>query len=545
MPMGDANFRQLIPLLHPRTRIQDMDELKAWYEAVADALRPEIPSELFALWIYGSDGEPLLIEPEALVEDNLQVPSAHPIANQLLLDELEDRIRRAGYGSVLLCPVRHGGQDVALLLLAAFTPHAYGMRPRAMIEAAADVMGPMLARAARAGSPSEDSSPAGHSLSGEVASQDGQARREARDQEREGALFEAVADAIGGAGTPRDLMLALSFALQPILPHDAYELLVPDSAGEHHYRLALHGHGPLWGDPTLSLPASVLDPARLLGEREGLIVSDTSLSEGTPVPELVTVRGPEEPPRSVIGVRLKVVERLTGYLLLGSAGPAMYREEDLALLDRVGALLAPRVDGIVLGWQHSILKGQLDVLRHVPMRLSKVAELLATTPFLGEGMKLFVEQASALVPLTALEFAVRLTDEHRVAVVKPGVPTPLADLPQEPIEGTGVAQVVRGEVPFLLTTQEEGQEPLAVLVVPLRTSGRVFGAMAMTARGLAAFSRTDMALAQQLADLAAPHIDLARRAGGPPPPFIPGWKRPTLRPEKETGSGNRGGPAAE
>ncbi len=543
--MGDADFRQLIPLLHPRTRIQDMDELKAWYEAVNDALRPEIPAELFALWIYGTDGEPILIEPEALVEDNLQVPSAHPIANQLLLDELEDRIRRAGYGSVLLCPVRYGGQDVALILLASFTPHAYGMRARALIEAATDVMGPMLARVTRAGAAPEDGHAAHHPLAAESGAPDGQSRGESRDQEREGELFEAVAEAIGGAGTPRDLMLALSFALQPILPHDAYEILIPDGAGEHHYRLALHGHGAVWGDPTLSVPISVLDPARLLGERQGVIVSDASLSQGPAIPELVTVRGPEQPPRSVIGVRLKVVERLTGYLLLGSAGPAMYREEDLALLDRVGALLAPRVDGMVLAWQHSVLKSQLDVLRHVPMRLSKVAELLATTPFLGEGTKLFVDQAAALLPVTALEFAVRLTDEHRVAVVKPGVMMPLADLPQEPIEGTGVAQVVRGEVPFLLTTQGEGPEPIAVLVVPLRTAGRIFGAMAMTARGLGAFSRTDMALAQQLADLVAPHLDLARRAGGQPPPFIPGWKRPTLRPERESGSGNRGGPAAE
>lgn len=543
--MGDADFRQLIPLLHPRTRIQDMDELKAWYEAVNDALRPEIPAELFALWIYGSEGEPILIEPEALVEDNLQVPPAHPIANQLLLDELEDRIRRAGYGSVLVCPVRYGGQDVALLLQASFTPHAYGMRARALIEAAADVMGPMLARVTRAGAPPEDVHQAPHAPAPDAAVMDGASRGEARDQEREGELFEGVADAIGGAGTPRDLMLALSFALQPILPHDAYEILIPDGSGEHHYRLALHGHGALWGDPALSIPTSVLDPARLLGTREGVIVSDASIADGIPIPELVTVRGPEQPPRSLIGVRLKVVERLAGYLLLGSAGPAMYQAEDLALLDRVGALLAPRIDGIVLAWQHGILKGQLDVLRHIPMRLSKVAELLATTPFLGEGTKLFVEQAAALLPVTALEFAVRLTDEHRVAVVKPGSTMPLADLPQEPIEGTGVAQVVRGEVPFLLTTQGEGPDPMAVLVVPLRTAGRIFGAMAMTARGLSGFSRTDMALAQQLADLVSPHLDLARRAGGQPPPFIPGWKRPTLRPEKESGSGNRGGPAAE
>ncbi len=531
MPIGEADFRELIPLLHPRTRIQDMDELKAWYEAVADALRPEMPAELFALWIYGPDGEPILIEPEALVADGLEIPPAHPLANQLLLDELEDRIRRAGYGSVLIRPIRHGGQDVGLILLAAFTPHAYGLRPQGLLDAATNVMAPMLARVTRAGSGPDEAVAGGHTLSADAGAQGSQAR----DHAREGELFEGVADAIGGAGTPRDLMLALSFCLQPILPHDSYEILIPDPTGEHHYRLALHGHGALWGDPELSVGTATVDPARLFAERDTLLVGDASASDQTRVPELVTVRGPEEPPRSVIGLRLKVVERLTGYLLLGSAGPDMYREEDLALLERVGALLAPRVDGIVSAWQYSVLKSQFDMLRHIPMHLSRIAELLATTPFLGEGTKLFVKQASALLPMTRLEFAVRLTDEHRVAVLKPGVATPLADLPQEPIEGTGVAQVVRGEEPFLLTTQDEGPEPIAVLVVPLRTGGRIFGAMAMTAKGQATFTRTDMALAQQLADLAAPHLDLARRAAGPPPPFIPGWKRPTLRPEKEKG----------
>jgi len=48
MALGEADFRQLIPLLHPRTRIQDMDVLKAWYEAVEDALRAELPADLLA-----------------------------------------------------------------------------------------------------------------------------------------------------------------------------------------------------------------------------------------------------------------------------------------------------------------------------------------------------------------------------------------------------------------------------------------------------------------------------------------------------------------
>jgi GAF domain-containing protein len=532
MALGEADFRQLIPLLHPRTRIQDMDVLKAWYEAVEDALRAELPADLLAIWLYGPDGDPILLEPEELLADHLEIPRAEPIANQLLLDDLESRIRRAGYGSVLLHPIRHGGQDVGLVLLASFPAHVYGIRAEALLESATDAMAPMLARVARA-SPHSDEVSTEHQAA-PPPEPEGPAADRARDWACQGELFEALADAIGGAGTPRDLMLALSFALQPILPHDAYELLIPDAAGETHYRLGLQGLGTVWGDPALVIERATLDPASLFGDRNGIVISDALGSEATRLPELVTLRGPEEPPRSVVAVRLRVVERVVGYLLFGSNGPGFYGPEDLALLDRVGALLAPRVENLVLDWQYNMLRNQFEGLREIPMQLARVAELLASTPFLGEGSKQFVELASKLLPVTEVEFAVRLADEQRVAVVKAGVATPLADLPQEPIEGTGVAAVVRGEVPFLLSTEvdEESGRQVALLVVPLRTGGRIFGAMAMTAGG-APFSASDMALAQQLADLAAAHLDLARRAGGHGGPFIPGWKRPILRPERE------------
>jgi GAF domain-containing protein len=534
MTLGQADFRQLIPLLHPRTRIQDMDELKTWYEAVDDALRAELPADLLAIWLYGQDGEPLLLEPEALLKDNLEIPRATPIANQLQLDELEVRIRRAGYGSVLLRPIRHGGQDAGLILLASFPAHAYGMRAEALLESATDVMAPMLARVARGSGPPDDSSP-DHSTP-PVPEQEGPATDRQKDQARVGELLVAVSDAIGGADTPRDLMLALSFALQGILPHDSYELLISDSSGAIHYRLGLQGHGTLWGDSSLVISRENLDAARLFNERNGVLLQDSEPGDGPKLPELVTLRGPEEPPRSLVGVKLRVVERAVGYLLLGSNGPGFYGQEDLSLLDRVGALLAPRIESLVLAWQHDVLLGQLEVLRRVPMNLAQVAELLATTPFLGEGSNRFVELAGALLPLTDLEFAVRLADEQRVAVVKPGIGTPLADLPQEPIEGTGVGRVVRGEVPFLLseTEDENSGGKMGLLVVPLRTGGRIFGAMALTMAGATVFSRTDMALAQQLADLAAPHLDLARRTAASAGPFIPGWKRPTLRPERES-----------
>jgi GAF domain-containing protein len=531
MAMPNADFRKLIPLLHPRTRVQDLDVLKAWYEAVADAFRAELSSDLFALWLYSAEGDPILIEPEALAADHLGVPKAEPLANQMMLDEVEARIRRAGYGSVMLRPVRHGGQDVALVLFASFPPHIYGMRAESLFESASSVMAPMLARVTRASGAEE---PVVERISSEQIVM-GPVPPEVREHAEEGELFEALSDAISGAGTPRDLMLAVSFSLQATLPHDSYDLLIPDAAGEQYYRIGLHGHGALWGDPALTIPRPDLDAERIFGDSGGVVFDDATLNDATRLPQLITVRGAEEPPRSVVGVRLRVVERAVGFLLLGNNGPGFYRQEDLRLLDRVGALLAPRVESMVLAWQYSVLRSQFDLIRHVPMHLARVAELLASTPFLGEGCRLFVQQAAILLPTSQLEFAVRLNDENRVAVVKSGCPTPLADLPQEPIDGTGVAAVVRGEVPYLLTAHEDHGKQVAVLVVPLRSGGRIFGAMAMTAQGSFPFSRTDMALAQQLADLAAPHLDLARRSAGSPPPFAPGWKRSSWRPTSQQG----------
>jgi GAF domain-containing protein len=345
-------------------------------------------------------------------------------------------------------------------------------------------------------------------------------------------LFSAIAEASAGAGTPRDFMLALSFALQPVLPHDGIELLIPDTTGEQHYRLGLHGHGSLWADPALIISRDRFDSIRLFEAVGQALVRDGTTDPRGPIPLLTSVGGSEDPPRSLLAVQLKAVERPVGVLLLGSGGPGLYDESDLRLLDTVGSLVAARVDSFVLAWQLQLVRSQFEVMRHIPMHLSRIAEHLAGVPLLAEGTRRFVTEASALLPVNAIEFAVKLSDDARVAVVKPGVATALADLAQEPIEGTGVSRVVRGEIPYLLTSQSE--PALSVLAVPLRVGGVIFGAMAMTAPGNDPFSRTDLAVAQQLADLIAPHFEIARRV--PPPLFTPGWKRPSHRPDREKSS---------
>jgi hypothetical protein len=56
-------------------------------------------------------------------------------------------------------------------------------------------------------------------------------------------------------------------------------------------------------------------------------------------------------------------------------------------------------------------------------------------------------------------------------------------------------------------------------------AGRVFGGVTLLAAGLESFTRADIALAQQLADLIAPHLELLRRASMAPSPVAPAWRR--------------------
>jgi hypothetical protein len=151
----DADFAFLFPILHSRNRVPDLEALRTWYEAVSDALQFELPHDLFALWVYSPSGEPSLIAPEELAADDLRVPHPNPFLDPHELARIEDRVQSARYGSVVCRPIRHGPNDVGLLLIAGFRPDLYGMREVAVVESAAEAMAPMLARYSRAGHSSE------------------------------------------------------------------------------------------------------------------------------------------------------------------------------------------------------------------------------------------------------------------------------------------------------------------------------------------------------------------------------------------------------
>ncbi len=125
------------------------------------------------------------------------------------------------------------------------------------------------------------------------------------------------------------------------------------------------------------------------------------------------------------------------------------------------------------------------------------------------------------IPFDQLHFALRLSEGDRVVLLDPGERRPLPDLASVPVAGTGLGQVLQGELPHLFALAQ-GE---ARLIVPLRVAGRVHGALVLSAAPPAVLNRAHVEPAQRLADVIAPHLELLRRAAMLPPPFRPGWKR--------------------
>jgi GAF domain-containing protein len=248
--------------------------------------------------------------------------------------------------------------------------------------------------------------------------------------------------------------------------------------------------------------------------------------------------------RSAVGARLVQSDRVVGYLVLGSAGAGLYRDQDAALLARVAALVAARVENFQLAGQMQLLRSHLSTLRNVPAHLARIAEALATVADPGEALRRFADEAAAVLPFDRLRLAVRLAGPAGQAgqagpaerggdplvLVEPGEARPLAELPPAELDGTALGQVAHGEMPSALLVRD----PESELVVPLRCAGRVIGALSLGATGGAPYTRADLALAQQLADAVAPHVEVRRVAPAAPatrpvpavtlaPPAVSAW----------------------
>lgn len=489
------NGGPLVPLLRVEEALADPDALATWHAALSSAVSPDVPHQLLALWLYPWDDGAVLLGPEALSQDRLNVPLPDPQVSAAEVAILEATVRRAGYGSVAAVPIRSGRRDVGLLLAADLAPGRYGDREMLSLELVAERLSPMLGRLAR-----QWGTGAGAGQTARIA-----------------ALVDVVAFATAAADTPQRFVSELGRALEPLLPHDRLELLLADAEGTRVYRLGEHAGGPLWSDPSLEIAREHLDLEAIFGAETRVLITDTYAEPRWPRGYFTVEEPAGAELRAVIGARVDGPAGLRAYLLAGSAGAELYDEDDAALLERVAGLIAARVALLV---EAATVEPPAPEEPQAPGPL-QAAELLATGSDFAETLRRVADLAARFLPFDSIQFALRLNEGDRVVLLTPGERRPLPDLPLIPVGGTTLAAVLQGEIPhsFVLVDGE------ARLIVPLRVAGRVHGALVLTAQHPAILRVVHIEPAQQLADIAAAHLELLRRTALLPPPYLPGWKR--------------------
>ncbi|HUF36250.1 MAG TPA: hypothetical protein VMN37_09880 [Gemmatimonadales bacterium] len=490
----------LVPLLRVEQALSDPVALATWHEALSDSLALDVPHDLLGLWLYSVEGGVVLLGPEALAQDQLTLPLPSPQLERRQLGVLEEIVRDAGYGSVACLPVRFGRRDVGLLLAADLRPGRYGEAELMLLTSAARRLAPALARMARQW----------HAAHGAGSDR----------WQRVAALVDALAAAAEQAGTPERYVAALSHALEPLLPHDRLELLLAEPGGRRLYRMSEHVGGPLWADPSLVLGPDLLEPTALLDPHGRIQLPDACRDARWPRGYFMATEPEGAELRAVVGARFTGPGGLVAYLLAGSVGPDLYDEEDAGLLARVGKLIGAQVAALAGA---GVEAGPATRSPEDPANafLAEVAETLAGATEPPEATRRVAEIAGRFLPFDDMRFAVRLSEGDRVVLIAPGERRPLPDLPLVPVAGTPLGSVLLGELPsaFDLAAGD------ARLVVPLRVAGRVHGALVFAAAAPAVLNPAHTRVAQQLADVVAPHLELLRRAALLPPPFRPGWKR--------------------
>jgi hypothetical protein len=475
----------LVPLLPLEGSAPDPVAIATWHLALGSAIAVEVPHDLFALWLYPDSGGVLLLGPEALAHDRIQIPLPDPHLLQDQFYQMEEILRRAKYPAAIAVPVRHGDRDVAVMLLGSFTRGAFGARQALALRRLAARLAETLAELAKA-----MPSAAPHAtLEPDMTTE---------------ALPECMARAVGEAASGPDLVRRVSGVLYPLLPHDRLEILAL-GATENAF-VALSGGAPRrrWSagggsiDPFAAIVSRFGAAPTLLIDDFTEIQSEVDWSVGSGPP-------PALPARAVLGARMEIGGRVVGYLLLGSVAGDAYRPEDEETLALAALLVAPRALGFRLSAEAEGLRARDEVVESPALVLVRAAEGLATTGHLGEALSRFTAELAESLPHDGIRLHLRW-GEDEVIEVDPEAPRPFADIPSMPVDGFEGAPVLRDERQWMILAVDGGEE----VVVPLRVAGRTIGTLGVRGKFFAT-PRAAATIVEQFANVLAPHLELLRR----------------------------------
>lgn len=477
----------LLPVLPSGTGPPDPVAIATWHLAVSDAVGAELPHDLLALWLFPESGGVVLLGPAALAADQVVVSRPETFLGQDQLLALEDRVRSAGYASVIAAPVRDQRRDLGLMLLAALAAGRYGPLQAIRLFEILRQFGPAFSRL-------------GERM---TAAGDEAQLPTTGDPER---LLDVVARTVAEARSPGDLLARLSAALHTLLPHDELELLVP---GRRSGTWERFGRDPA-RSPAGAAAAGGLDAiTERMATARVLAVPDLAAERGLAWP----VRGERRDSQrlhAMLATLLRQGGETVGYLVLGSVARDLYRPVDEDRLAALADIIAGRVTGLRALEEVDALRRTVAALEGPGGSMARMVRLLATTPQPTVSARAAAAILREVTGSAECWFVLRMGATEAV-ILEPGDPRPLLDLPLVPIADAAFAPVLRGEVPLILRTLGDLEE----LLLPFRLAGRPFGVVVLAAPAGGRLAAVTHA-AQQLADALAPHLELLRREAGLP-----------------------------
>ena len=473
----------LVPVLDLTAGAPDPVSIATWHLALSNLVGNELPHQLLALWVFPERGGVILLGPEALAQDHLDVAIPDPHLGQDQLFELEETLRRAKYASAVAVPVRTDVRDVGVLVIGTFDPGNYGAASARTLHQLAELLAPSLATL------------------GSLLTAGGEPVDPTIDEDT---LPAAVARTVSDAPSGPELVRRLSGLLHPHLPHDRLEILAIANGTRAAIPLSGLTGRRRWGAGSTTWG----DITQLLTELMGDQTTVTIANLGSEAPGLSLPGGGAGAHRvaSVISARLMLGPELVGIIVMSHAVQGLYRAQDELTLERVAGLVGARVAAFRLESEVQALRGQLEVLQAPSLPVLRAAESLAATAHLGEALHRFATEVREVLPHDRIRFLLRLTDEECVEL-SPEAIRPLADLPLLTIHELPARAVLESERPWTLTHRHESEG----IAVGLRVAGRVIGAMVLEAAHFEG-PREAAAVAQQFASVIAPHLELVRRS---------------------------------
>jgi hypothetical protein len=474
----------LVPVLSTEDGAPDGVAIAAWHLALSNFVGVQVPHDLLALWLFPARGGLVLLAPAELARDRVELKAPEVRLSQHELFLLEERVRRAGYRSVLAIPVRTPARDLGLALFARLDAGHFGPVEAVRLHEVVHHLVPTFLALVEAPPFSLTARPP----------------IEVTDQN----VVEAVARAAAEARTPAEVLRLVSGELCALVPHEVLDVAVGGQREGTWALLSGPHEGRRWGESTALVSQAVEALIARAGPDETLAVPDLR-SAGLMWPTYRESRAIQRV-RAAVGVRLAAAGATDAWLLLGGGAPGIFRDADLEVVRHIGPVVALRVHGLRAALDLEVARADARSLSGAHGRAGRIAATLAETAHWGDAMADFVADVRGSLGFERARFVLRLGDDQ-VVEHDAGDSRPLQLMGRVPLSTHRLAAVLAGTEPFAVS-------PRGDLAIPLRVAGRVTGLLELLDRRPDA-TGDPVAGARLLADLVAPHVELVRRSALP------------------------------